>query len=496
MKKNKTFLIYPFIIIILIFFSFYSTNQILFSKTKAKAETKNDTKKQNKIDSLEIAKFKADSIQIALIKEEKRLARAKRKNLIKKNKNVLLIGFNIVESNNRKKKGIKYDFIAKAYEKYLQENLINNGYIIDSDKSDELDQDTKQTNSLFLSSRNMFKNYKDYNFNSSIQGSFEIRGKIVKLNIEVFSNSKNKIIFKEQFEGRKSELLTFFHNVTQTIFNMLNYDIIPENIFPIEDNYIFYKYLTLLKLEEDEKFEKIYDILEDLDLSGKINDYPVLIKMFDFVKLKGINENQEGFYIGKLYEDNNFYGKEEKLTTKTQSQPKDTENFAKYIIKNGYKFILESDILNIDKSDSTRANLIVDFQVKFKKAYRSILLRKINKEKGDKRWRNMGRYYYSKDDNKKDSFVSVLKDQIFKFTIYDNDDKELFEEEITIDLIDFESGIYENLKKDQAFPLNPISPTIDGFRMANKTDAVFVFEDIDMDVIRKMSKSKIEILFE
>jgi len=470
--------------IALLFFIIQGNNHLLFSKIAKK-------------DSLEVVKFKADSIQVALIKEEKRKARTLRKQVINKSKNILIIGFNLKKNNSKKNKNSKYLYLAKAYEKYLKENLKNNKYKIDIDKSDKLQQNYIQTNSLFLSSREIYKNYTDYNFNSSIQGSFEIRGKVIKLNIEIYSNHKNRIIFKDQFKGQKSELLTFFHNVTQTIFNKLKYDIIPENIFPIDNNSVFYKYLTLIELQKRGKYESVFDTLEDLELAGKLSNYPILLKMYESVKLKGINENQIGKYIGNLFENNNFYKTDKnKSSTKTKTEPKDTESFVKQIIRNGYKFILKSDILNIDKEDTTRANLIVDFQVKLKKAYRSKLLRRINREKGDKRWRNMGRYYFSSDDDKNDDFVSTLKDQIFKLTIYDSNDKELLEEEITIDLIDFEGGIYENLKKDPIFPLNPISPTINGFRITKRINAVFVFEDVDMEIIRNISKSKIEIIFE
>ena len=484
----KLFLIYNSIIVLILFSLpvIENTNNKLYSKTD----------KTGKIDSLAIEKFKNDSIQKALIKQLKIESRKNRKKLINDSKNILILDFGI-EKNNTYKSRLKYDFIAQAFEKYLKENLINNNYIVDESKSKKLEQFYRDKKSLFLASREIFKRYEDYNYNSSIGGSFNIRGKIIKLNVEIYSNFKNRIVYKGEFKGRKSELLSFFKNVSQTIFNQLKYDIIPKNIFPVDNDNIFYKYLTLQRYEDDEKFEKAKDMLEDLDLSGRIRNCTVLQDMYKKIIAMKINENQTGKYIGDLFEKDNFY-----TTVKKDNLSSDKLNsvntvaYVKDLINKGYKFILKNDILSIDKTDSLRASLIVDFQIKFKKAYRTILLRKINKKKGDKRWRNMGRYFFSKNDNENKEFISTLKDQIVKFTLYDKNDKELLEKEITIDLFDFEGGTYENLKKDPVFPLNPISPTINGFRITNKVNAVFVFNDVELEIIEKIRKSKIEILFE
>ena len=451
-------------------------------------------------DSLSILKERADSLNIANIKEARKKQRDLKRNKIAKSKNILSIRTKLRNnnSNRRKNRRDNYVHVINAYEKYLEENLLNNGFIIDKKNSLVLEQYYKEKSSLFLASREIYKNSVDYNFNSSIYSDIEIKGKIVKINIEIYSNFKNRIVYNGTFEGHKNELLTFFKNITQTIFNTLKFDIIPENVFPVDDNYLFYKYLILLRYQEEQKFEKAFDILEDLDISNKINNCPILKGMYEELKLKKINKDQKGKYIGNLLEADSYFSlaNSKENSTKKDIAEQDTEKYMKNLIKEGYKLILKSDLINIDETDSTRFNLIVEFQIKFKRAYKSILLRKINANKADKRWRNMGRYFFSQNDKENDDVISILKDQILKFTVYDIDDKELLEEEITIDLFDFESGVYDNLKLDPIFPLNPISPTINGFRITNNTSAVFVIKDLDIEMLDKIHKSKIEMLFE
>lgn len=414
--------------------------------------------------------------------------------LMAETKTVVVGGFTTADAN---------DSLSNVFfMKYITDNLVSQKVEIDLNRSIELNYLYNKHNNLFLAAREMVENMalqKNVKINKAMKadpaamkslglpdylvyGQLKYYGKRVDLVLEIYSMSKNSTSYKNAMEGRTAALLDFYQKTTEVIMIETGSLLKPVNPLGITDNGDFADYLRYLTYQKKNQYEKIFDELEAAP--QLVQKYPQFQTIFDEARTKTDFSTPSifGNIIVKNVPD-----------TLTATNP--TELWTKNLIYRGYKLKHKTDIVNESKDDSANVNIMVHYDIQLKKSHADMLDREIKKRKGDSRFANMGRYFFTANEQDGEIFKETLLKQKLVFKTFSEDSTELFKSELAISRMTFEGGGYRNTGS-QPFPVTPMGPADNAFSLKKKTDGVFIFEDIPKVQFKKVKYAVLEIVFE
>jgi len=388
------------------------------------------------------------------------------------------------------------------FKRYITENLTAQKVSVDEERSIELNYLYSKHENLFLAAREMVENAADkkkIKINKAMKadpsamkslelpdylvyGQLKYYGKKVDLVLEIYSMSKNSTTYKNALEGRSAALLDFYQKTTEVILVETGCVLKPVNTLGITDNGDFADYLRYLGYQKKNQFDKIFDELEAAPLL--VQKYPEFQTLFEEARTKTDFSNPSIF--GNIIE---------KSVPDTLTATNPTELWTKNLIYHGYKLKHKTDIVNDSKDDTANVNIMVHYDILFRKSHSDMLDREIKKRKGDSRFANMGRYFFTANESDGEVFKETLLKQKMIFKTFSEDSTELFKSELAISKMTFEGGGYRNTGS-QPFPVMPLGPADNAFNLKKKTDGVFIFEDIPKVLFKKVKYASIEIVFE
>ena len=376
----------------------------------------------------------------------------------------------------------KTEYISKACNDFLNQNLNNAGYIITDDKNAELEMLIIKTDNLFLASRELAQT--DSLLLFTISGKYKFSGKNISLYIELYSAEKKRILLKKEFNGRKSQLLTFYENITRNILSVFQNNYRPQNIFAVDDDKILADYLKVLKYQKAADYERMEDLLDIL--TPYFEKYPLLKQLHDQALTKNSKEKAGPFQ--KPFRN---------ITKLEDADDTETEAYLRKIIAKGYRFVYKTATIKKLEDDSVRANIVVNFELLFKNVYRKMLLKETKRRKADDRFNNMGRYYFSDNADENEQFVEFLLRQKMKLSFFDKEGNMLFSsDEIAVKIMTYEGGGYRN-SKTPPFPIMPKGPASNNaYSLFRKVEVFFMVEEIEAEKVDRIVYSEVGITFE
>jgi hypothetical protein len=384
----------------------------------------------------------------------------------------------------------KTEFITAAFSAFLRSNLEEAGFELFDDKADGLSYELMKRGNFFLASKEYFDQYENIDLDNSINGSIKYRGKTFTLNIEVYSREKRKLVMKAEIKGNTNALLAFFYQVTKEIIQSMDVKHEVKNIFPLEDEGYFYKYISLKyrteKLFESDDAQKFHELSDELEsMQNKFEEFPVFSELYDEVMAYSEDFEASGPF------DKPFAN----VSLKTSKNDNDIEAWARDLIVNGYILDFDKIIRTSVPDKPALANLTVKFDIKLKKSYRNTLLKEIKGRKASMSFTDMGRYFFSGIEKDSKIFRDFLLRKKIILRFYDSADKIVAEEDIYISGKDYNGGAFRNAKI-LPFPLTPRGPANAAFGLKNSSKASFLFEEIKVSDIDRIVRTEIEINFD
>jgi|GEM_PF-3520953 len=385
----------------------------------------------------------------------------------------------------------KTEFITAAFIQFLRQNLEEAEFEIMDDKAEGLDLALLKNNNFFLATKEYFDEYENIELDNAMNGFFDYKGKTVYLNIEVYSREKRKLVMKAELKGNKQALLAFFYQVTKEIIASMGVEHTVKNIFPIEDENYFYKYIKF-NYEADKLFQsndpdKYYSLLDELDaIKDKFTEYPVFAELY-----ADLTSQTEEYETAGAFDKPFSY-----VAKAVFAEDDEVERFARELLVNGYLFSFNEIIqVPMDDKDQEEVNIAVNYTVKLKKSYRNNLIKEIKKRKGNSNFTDMGRYFFSLNENESKVFRDFLLRQTVMLRLFDENGVLIAESEQGIDNSDYSNGAYRH-SKILPLPITPRGPANTAFGVSNSSKLTFVFEDIKKTDIKRIARTEIEILFE
>ncbi|MDA3884995.1 MAG: hypothetical protein PF638_05310 [Candidatus Delongbacteria bacterium] len=399
-------------------------------------------------------------------------------------KTVILSGFKPVKES-------RYEFISTSFKKYVIENIKNSEIeILDEKKSNELEYLLVKNRNFFLASKEFFDNWENFEFDYTIHCSFDIRGKSIQIQIQVYSKEKKRLLLKEDFKGRSNRLLSLFDAITRNILISIDSNKQTINPFNINDNKMFYQFLRLDyyadKLWESDDPDKYFLLFDELEsYKGEFDIYPPIKKLYEDVA----SRNDEFILTGALDLP------VENASKEVFSEDNEVEAFLRKLLNDGYHFRHLSTTKNYDEDDKSIVSLIVAYEINFKKLLKKKLLQEIKKRRGNLKFANMGMYYFSSNDSENNDLIDFLLRQRVILRLYDKNDNLITESEISINYMDYQSGKYKNAKK-VLLPLVPRGSANTAFAVESKGFSTFIFDEIPTSELDKIVRSELELTFE
>ena len=376
----------------------------------------------------------------------------------------------------------KTEYISEACNDFLNQNLINAGYVVTDNKNAELEMLIIKTDNLFLASRELSQT--DSLLSFTISGKYKFSGKNISLYIELYSAEKKRILLKKEFNGKKNHLLTFYENMTRNILSIFQNNYRPQNIFAVDEDKILADYLKILKYQKAADYERMADLLDML--TPYFKKHPLLKQLHDQALAKNSKEK-----VGP------FQKPFRNITKLEVSDDTEAEAYLRKTIAKGYRFVYKTANIKELEDDSAKANVVVNFELLFKNIYRKMLLKESKKRKGDDRFNNMGRYYFSDNADENEQFVELLLKQKMKLSFFDKEGKELFtSDEIEVKIMTYDGGGYRN-SKTPPFPIMPKGPASNNaYSLFRKVEVFFMVEEIEVEKINNIAYSEVGITFE
>lgn len=390
-----------------------------------------------------------------------------------------------------KDKDPKTEYITKAFVQFLRANLEEAKFELRDDKAEGLEYALLKFNYFFLACKEYFDEYENIDLDEAIYGTIEYKGKSFYLNVEVFSREKKKLVYKAELKGNKQALLAFFHQVTKEVISSLGADQQVKNIFPVDDENLFYKYIKFSyeaeKLFESDEPDKYYSLIDELEaIKDKFDEYPVFAQLYE--DLTSQSED---------YEQSGPFDKPCSIVSKPVfPEDKEIEKFTRELIVNGYVFNFKGLAKNpADKDNPDIYNLAVNYTVKLKKSYRNTLIKEIKRRKGDPHFTDLGRYFFSQNDRESKEFRDFILRQTIVLRLFDESGVLIAEAEKYIVKGDYSNGVFRH-EKSLPMPITPRGPANAAFGISNSSKIDFIFEDIKKSDLDRIAKTELEIIFE
>ncbi|MBU4485950.1 MAG: hypothetical protein KKD38_03400, partial [Candidatus Delongbacteria bacterium] len=370
------------------------------------------------------------------------------------------------------------------------QNLEEAGFELLDDKVEGLEYALVKQENFFLASKEFFEDYKNIDLDNSINGTIKYKGKTFYLNLEVYSREKRRLVIKSEMKGNKQALLAFFYQVTKEIISSMGVDYQVKNIFPVEDENYFYKYIKFSyeaeKLFESDEPDKYYSLVDDLEaIKNKFDEYPVFSELYDDL----MSQSEDFKKAGPL---------DKPIANVSQSvSPEDNEveKFARDLIANGYIFSFRGIIQGPVEDKQELVNLGINYVVKLKKSYRNSLIKEIKRRQGNPHFTDMGRYFFSLNDKESKIFRDFVLRQTIILRFLDENGILIIEAEKTINQRDYSNGAYRH-SKTLPMPITPRGPANPAFGLKNSVKINFLFEDLKKSDYDRIAKTEIEILFD
>ncbi len=384
----------------------------------------------------------------------------------------------------------KTEFITDAFVEFLRGNLEVAGFELMDDKTEGLEYELLRQGNFFLASNAFFDTYENLELDYSIYGEIKYRGKFFYLTLQVYSREKRRLAMKGEIKGSKDALLAFYFDVTKKVIASMDVDHTVKNIFPVDEDKYFYKYIKLAhetdKLFESDDPDAYYELKDELEaMQGLFTEYPVFEQLY--------NE------VANMSDDYALAGPFEKPfsnVTKTVSADDNViENYVRTLLSGGYIFSFREVLQNPVEDRPDLINMTVKFDLKLKKSAYSALINEIKKRKGNPHFSDMGRYFFSANEKENKIFRDFLLEQTVWLRFFDSEGLLVAEAEYYFDKRAYNSGAYRHAKM-LPFPLTPRGPANTAFGMRSRSGIQFEFEDIKKADLERIASTEIELVFE
>ena len=385
----------------------------------------------------------------------------------------------------------KTEFITDAFVEFLRGNLEEAGFELMDDKTEGLEYELLKQGNFYLASNAFFDTYENIELDNSIYGDIEYKGKFFYLTLQVYSRDKRRLVMKgENIKGSKDALLAFYFDVTKKVIASMDVDHTVKNIFPIDEDKYFYKYIRYAhetdKLFETDDPDDYYELKDELEaMKSLFMEYPVFEELY--------NE------VADMSEDYIPTGPFEKpfsnVTKAVSADDNEIENYVRSLLAGGYILSFRQVIQNPVEDSPDLLNMIVKFDLKLKKSASNALIAEIKKRKGNPHFSDMGRYFFSANEKENKIFRDFLLEQTVWLRFYDSEGLLIAEAEYYFDKREYNSGAYRHAKM-LPFPLTPRGPANTAFGMRSRSNIQFEFEDIKRSDLDRIASTRIELVFE
>jgi len=296
---------------------------------------------------------------------------------------------------------------------------------------------------------------------------------------------------KAELKGNKEALLAFFHQVTKEIITSLGAVHEVKNVFPVDDENLFYKYIKFSyeseKLFESDEPDKYYSLIDELEaIKDKFDDYPVFAQLYEDLT----SQSEE-------YEKAGAFDKPVTIVLKPEfPEDNEVEKFTRELIVNGYVFDFGTILkMPADKDTPDIYNISVNYTVKLKKSYRNNLIKEIKRRKGDPHFTDMGRFFFSQNDKESKFFRDFILRQTIVMRLFDEAGVLIAQSEYYLEKNQYSNGVFRH-EKNLPMPITPRGPANAAFGISNSSKIVFQFEDIKKADLDRVAKTELEITFE
>lgn len=381
-------------------------------------------------------------------------------------------------------------FITDAMAKYIRANLEDAGLEIRDDKALGLDLNVMRTGNFFLASKDYFEDYENIDLDYSVTGTVTYRGRNINVFIEMYSRDKKRLVIKSDFKGRIESLLAFYHHVTNEILRAAETEHEVKNIFPVDDETYFYRYIRYA-YELDQLFqydvpEKYYALMDELNsIKDKFEEYPAFAEMYDELVTMTEDYEKTGPYMLPM----------ENVSSDTAPGDNEIQKFARDLIVNGYEFYYRKTNKTADEDDPSILDLVVEFDVKMKKSAYNTLMDEIKTRNGNTRFANMGRNFLSENEKENDIFTKFLLNQTVELRFIDEEGLIIAASEFYINKRQYSNGEFRNAEM-LPMPLTPRGPAYPAFGLKSSAKIGIEFKDIKESDIGRAVKTEILIKFE
>ncbi len=384
----------------------------------------------------------------------------------------------------------KTEFITSSFVNFLRGNLEEAGFELADDKTEGLEYDILKHGNFFLASKAFFELYENIELDNSIRGDIKFQGKFFYLTVQVYSREKKKLVLKAETKGSKDALLAFYYEITKNIISSMDVNHTVKNIFPVDDDKFFFKYIKFVndaeKLFTNEDPETYHTLMDELSaMENKFTEFPAFRELYDELMAQSEDFETPGPFEKPLTN----------ITKTAFQEDNETERYARNLIAGGYFFTFTENVIQDSDEKKNLINLTVKFDLKLKKSSRNTLVSEIKKRKGNPHFADLGRYFFSQNESENKSFRDFLLRQSAWLRFYDSEGALVAESEYYFDKRQYSNGVYRHAK-DLPFPLTPRGPANTAFGIKNGSRIQFLFEDIKRSDLARIARAEIELKFE
>jgi len=384
----------------------------------------------------------------------------------------------------------KTEFITGSFVEFLRGNLEDAGFELIDDKSEGLEYALLKHGNFFLASKDFFDEYENIDLDNSIHGEVDYRGKYFYLTVQVYSREKKRLVLKGEVKGSKEALLAFYYEVTKSIISSMDVEHTVKNVFPVDDDKFFYKYIKyahdIEQLFQSDDPDKYYSLVDELEaMKPHFSEFPVFQEMYE--DLEGQSEDFE--LAGPF---------EKPITDKTKfisGEDNEIEKYERDLITNGYIFSFRETVQTVPEDEPEVVNLLIKFDIKMKKSSRNSLISEIKKRKGNPHFSDMGRFFFSQNESENKTFRDFLLRQSVMLRFFDSEGQLIAESEYYFDKRAYSNGEYRHAKS-LPFPLTPRGPANTAFGMKGTSRIQFIFDEMKRSDMERIESTEIELIFD